>query len=117
MVKLEESLRTNESSTGSTEPSLGSYPIGDQFSPPEQISLYQQLAYCTGVLQNWGIKKTPDITQDSTARRAEYKTGLSGIASPNLPPGVDALAYASGVIEGQAAHGQKVARLPVRNKL
>lgn len=62
------------------------------------------------------MKKPPAVIQDPAAWKAGYHAGLSGKASTPPPPGVDALAYVSGVIEGQAARSQKVARLPVKAK-
>ena len=43
----------------------------------------------------------PAVRQDPQAWSAGYKAGHTG-APTTPPPGVDALAWASGVIEGQA---------------
>ena len=61
-----------------------------------------------------GMRK-PAVPQDPAAWKVGYKAGLSG-ATAAPPPGVDALAFASGVIEGQAARSAKVTRLPVSHK-
>ena len=62
------------------------------------------------------MTKRPAVQQDEASWRAGYKAGLSGMPSPEPPPGVDRLAYVSGVIEGQAARAQDVVRLPVRHQ-
>jgi hypothetical protein len=59
--------------------------------------------------------KTPAITQDPDAWMRGYRAGLAGDAAAP-PPGIDALSYVSGRIEGQAARGQKVTRLPLKPK-
>lgn len=43
----------------------------------------------------------PDAKQDPKAWNAGYQAGLTGKA-PRTPPGVDGLAFQSGVIEGRA---------------
>jgi len=43
----------------------------------------------------------PVVTQDPEAWTAGYKAGHSG-QQTTPPPGIDALAWSSGVIEGQA---------------
>lgn len=46
--------------------------------------------------------KSPAVTQDAKSWEAGYKAGHSGKQADTPPPGVDALAWSSGVIEGQA---------------
>jgi hypothetical protein len=54
----------------------------------------------------------PIVIQDSASWRTGYRDGLAGdCATP--PPGLDGLAYVSGLIEGRAARVLKVVRLPI----
>lgn len=47
------------------------------------------------------MKQPPTVPQDAKSWQAGYKAGHSGKPTP-APHGVDPLAWASGVIEGQA---------------
>ena len=61
------------------------------------------------MLQNSGMKTPPAVTQDAKSWEAGYKAGHSGKPTDTPPPGVDPLAYVSGVIEGKAdRHSGKV---------
>jgi hypothetical protein len=44
----------------------------------------------------------PVVTQDAASWQAGYKAGHGGATSDKPPPGVDALSWASGAIEGKA---------------
>jgi hypothetical protein len=48
-----------------------------------------------------------EIRQDPKAWQAGYEAGRAG-ETPLPPPGVDGLAFYSGVIEGQAVRGKKI---------
>ena len=48
------------------------------------------------------MKKLPAVTQDPAAWQAGYKAGHAGKPTDQAPPGIDALAWFSGVIEGKA---------------
>lgn len=48
------------------------------------------------------MKKPPAVPQDARSWEAGYKAGHSGKPTNTPPPGVDALAWSSGVIEGHA---------------
>ena len=48
------------------------------------------------------MKTTTAVPQDPKSWAAGYKAGHSGKLPTAPPPGVDALAWSSGVIEGQA---------------
>ena len=48
-----------------------------------------------------------EIRQDPKAWQAGYEAGQAG-KTPPLPPGVDGLAFYSGVIEGQAVRGKNI---------
>lgn len=62
-----------------------------------------------------GMKTSHTVTQDVASWRAGYQAGHSGQSMATPPPGADPLAYASGVIEGQAdRHSGKVRLLAVK---
>jgi hypothetical protein len=48
------------------------------------------------------MEKPPKVTQDAKSWEAGYKAGHAGKPTDAPPPGVDGLAWISGVIEGQA---------------
>jgi hypothetical protein len=48
------------------------------------------------------MKKLPAVPQDAKSWEAGYKAGHTGKQTVTPPPGVDAFAWSSGVIEGQA---------------
>jgi hypothetical protein len=49
-----------------------------------------------------------EIRQDPKAWQAGYEAGQRAGKTPPLPPGLDGLAFYSGVIEGQAVRGKNV---------
>jgi hypothetical protein len=51
-----------------------------------------------------------EIRQDPKAWQAGYEAGQQAGKTPPLPPGVDGLAFYSGVIEGQAVRGKNIAQ-------
>jgi len=50
-----------------------------------------------------------EIRQDPKAWQAGYEAGQAG-RTPPPPPGVDGLAFYSGVIEGQAVRGKNISQ-------
>ena len=48
------------------------------------------------------MKNPPALAQDQKACHAGYKAGHVGKPTDQPPPGIDALAWFSGVIEGKA---------------
>ena len=48
------------------------------------------------------MNQPPAVRQDAKSWQAGYKAGHSGKPTDAPPPGVDGLAWSSGVIEGQA---------------
>ena len=73
--------------------------------------LNQRLARLKSQSHNRGM----EIRQDPKAWQAGYEAGQAG-KTPPLPPGVDGLAFYSGVIEGQAVRGKNIRKesLPPR---
>jgi hypothetical protein len=63
-----------------------------------------------------GMKKPPASTHEPTAWRIGFRAGLAGNITRIPPPGIDCRAYVAGLIEGRAARGQRVVRLPVGKK-
>ena len=55
------------------------------------------------------------IGQYLRSRDAGFRAGWEGQTDPLVPPGVDALAYRSGVIEGRAACRERAGRSKVES--
>jgi hypothetical protein len=60
-----------------------------------------------------GMKNPPASTHELTAWRIGFRAGLAGDVMRIPPPGIDCRVYVAGLIEGRAARGQRVVRLPV----
>jgi hypothetical protein len=59
------------------------------------------------------MKKPPAGKRKLTAWRIGFRAGLAGDLMRIPPAGIDRNEYVSGLIEGRAARGQRVVRLPV----
>lgn len=62
----------------------------------------QGLARRICLMRNVDLANPSVVSQDATTWEAGYKNGHAGKPTDTAPPGVDALAWSSGVIEGKA---------------